>query len=133
VQSLREVQRRAIVGARLEVVAQTRRPDLVGTVRTITRVGPDRSYGFVSSHTGDEEHTGLWPSAFEVYFRDGDTFEYVLPPPARYCIIRLRFLPPDAPGSEETLGHAAARRPPAKPGRARKDARRGDVAQGTYG
>jgi hypothetical protein len=133
VQSLEEIQRRAVVGARLEVVAQTRRPGLVGTVRTITRIGPDGTYAFVSSHTGDEEHTGIWPHPVEVYFRDPDTFEYVLPKPARYCIIRLRFLPPDAPGGEEAPSRAARLRSPAWASRARRTSRRGAVVQGAPG
>jgi hypothetical protein len=120
VQSLLEIQRRAVVGARLEVVAQTYRRELVGTVRTITKAGRDGTYAFVSSHTGDEEHTGFWPDPFEVYFRDPDTFEYVLPEPARYCIIRLRFLPPDRRGRPRPRGQA----PFAGEGSPRQDGRR---------
>lgn len=129
-QSLLEIQRRAVVGARLEVVAQTYRRELVGTVRTITRVGRDGTYAFVSSHTGDEEHMGFWPNPFEVYFRDPDTFEYVLPAPARYCIIRLRFLPPDGKGAPR---RAARRRSPARAARARTVTGRGAVAEGAPG
>lgn len=133
-QSLEEVRSRAVVGARLEVVAQTRRPSLVGTVRTITRIGPDGTYAFVSSHTGEQEHTARWPSAFEVYFRGADIFEYVLPEPARYCIIRLRFLSPAAPGSEEAPSRAARRRrSPARAGRGREPSRRTAVVQGAPG
>ena len=133
-QSLKEIQSRAVVGARLEVVAQTRRPELVGTVRTITRTGPAGTYAFVSSHTGDEEHTVPWPNPFEVYFRDPDTFEYVLPAPARYCIIRLRFLPSDEPGrSAAAPSPAARRRSPARAGRGRGPARRRAVVQGATG
>ena len=132
-QSLKEIQSRAVVGARLEVVAQTRRPELVGTVRTITRIGPDGTYAFVSSHTGDEEHTNPWPNPFEVYFRGPDTFEYVLPAPARYCIIRLRFLPPAGPGSEAAPSPAASRRSAARAGRGRGPARRRAVVQGATG
>jgi hypothetical protein len=130
VQSLQEIQRRAVVGARLEVVAQTYRRELVGTVRTITRVGRNGTYAFVSSHTGDEEHTGFWPDPFEVYFRDVDTFEYVLPWPARYCIIRLRFLPAE---SKAAPRRAARRRSPARAARASAVTSRGAVAEGAPG
>lgn len=93
-ETLADIRSRAVPGAQLKVIAQTRQPGLVGTIRTITRNLSDCSYGFTSSHTGDEEHTGTWPHAIEVNILDPDTFEYVLPEPARYCIIRLRFVPP---------------------------------------
>jgi hypothetical protein len=94
VETLADIKNRAAVGARLTVIAQTRQPELVGTTRTITRVLPDGTYRFTSSHTGDEEHTGIWPHPIEVNILDDRTFEYVLPRPARYCIIRLRFEQP---------------------------------------
>lgn len=91
-ETLADVRRRAVPGAQLEVIEQTRLPGLVGTIRTITRIHSDGSYGFTSSHTGDVEHTGTWPHPIEVNILNGDTFEYVLPRPARYSIIRLRFV-----------------------------------------
>ena len=89
--TLADIKRRATVGARLEVIEQTKRPVLVGTVRTITKVRSDRSYDFTSSNTGDETYCGTWPKASEVRIIDADTFEYNLRP-SRECIIRLRFV-----------------------------------------
>ena len=92
--TLADIRRRATEGARLEVVGQTKRPVLVGTVRTITnpRSLSARSYEFTSSHTDGTTHVGTWPKAGETRIIDGDTFEYELRPGPG--VIRLRFLPP---------------------------------------
>lgn len=100
--TLADIKRRAIVGARLEVIGQTKRPVLVGTVRTIieseicSRRGtrpPEqrRCYDFTSSNTGDEAYCGMWPKASRTRIIDADTFEYDLQPGPG--VIQLRFLP----------------------------------------
>lgn len=88
-----DIKRRATAGTRLEVLAQTKRPVLVGTIRTVTnpRSLSTRSYEFTSDHTGDETYVGTWPKASEVRIIDADTFEYDLHPGPG--VIRLRFLP----------------------------------------
>jgi hypothetical protein len=91
--TLADIRRRAAKGTRLEVVAQTRRPVLVGTVRTITnaRSLSARSYEFTSSHAAGKTYVGTWPKASEVRIIGADTFEYDLKPGPG--TIRLRFLP----------------------------------------
>ena len=89
--TLADIKRRATVGARLEVIEQTKRPVLVGTVRTITKVCSASNYDFTSSHTGDETYNTTWPTARDVRIIDADTFEYDLPRLAKGHIIRLRF------------------------------------------
>jgi hypothetical protein len=91
VRTLADIKRRATTGTQLEVVGQTKRPALVGTVRTITdaRSLSARSYEFTSSHTGDETYVGTWPKASDTRIIDADTFEYDLRPGPG--VIRLRF------------------------------------------
>jgi hypothetical protein len=104
--TLADIKRRAAVGTRLEVVAQTNRPVLVGTVRTIiespvcskrsTRPAEQRRcYDWTGDNTETEgEHCTLWPKASATRIIDADTFEYDLPRPAKSgSVIRLRFLP----------------------------------------
>ena len=93
--TLAGIRRRATAGTRLEVVAQTKRPELVGTVRTITnpRSLSSRSYEFTSSHRPGEEFIGSWPKASEIRIIDQDTFEYdIHPGPRGPGVVRLRFL-----------------------------------------
>lgn len=99
--TLADIKRRAVIGARLEVIEQTRRPVLVGTVRTIME-GPahrieagsaDRRCYDWADEAGEHYCTN-WPKAASVRVIDADTFEYDLPhpcPPGN--VIRLRFLP----------------------------------------
>jgi hypothetical protein len=100
--TLADIKRRTTPGTRLEVVEQTKRPVLVGTVRTIiesqvcsrhnTRLPEQRRcYDFTSSNTGDETYCATWSKASETRIIDADTFEYDLHPGPG--IIRLRFLP----------------------------------------
>jgi hypothetical protein len=100
--TLADIKRRATAGTRLEVIGQTRRPDLVGTVRTIVEGSAHRSapgsvsrqcYDFTSSHTGEERYCTPWPKAANVRILDADTFEYDLRHPARGNTVRLRFVP----------------------------------------
>lgn len=88
--TLADIKRRAVTGTRLEVVAQTVRPELVGTVRTIIQVHSAR-YRFTSSHTGGQVNWGDWPKASQARIIDADTFEYDIPQGPG--VIRLRFLP----------------------------------------
>ena len=93
-ETLADIKRRATPGTRLEVVEQTKRPVLVGTVRTIMHATTGPRYKFTSSDgagTAVEEYHGTWPKAWEIRFIDADTFEYDLHPGPG--IIRLRFLP----------------------------------------
>jgi hypothetical protein len=101
--TLADIKRRATPGTRLEVVEQTKRPVLVGTVRTIidssacsrhgTRPAKQRRcYDFTSSNTGAEVYCATWPTAARTRIIDADTFEYDLQPGPGS--IRLRFLPP---------------------------------------
>lgn len=104
--TLADIKRRAVKGARLLVVEQTRRPVLVGTVRTITDDDPvcsrhgtrppeqRRCYDWTGDTPETEGgHCTNWPKASEVTFIDADTFEYpVKPGPGT---IRLRFLAGD--------------------------------------
>lgn len=92
--TLADIKRRATEGTRLEVVEQTKRPVLVGTVRTMlgscSKSG--RCYDFTSSNTGDEHYCTVWPKASAVRVIDADTFEYDLPHPGKGHVIRLRFI-----------------------------------------
>jgi hypothetical protein len=90
--TLAGIRRRATAGARLEVIAQTRRPELVGTIRTITdpRSPSSRGYVFSSSHA-PAPYIGTWPKASEIRVIDEDTFEYDIHPGPG--VVRLRFLP----------------------------------------
>jgi hypothetical protein len=95
VKTLADIRRRAVTGARLEVIEQTKYPELVGTVRTIEHATSGPSYKF----TSDDDplcvvYRATWPKAGEVRIIDGDTFEYDLRRGAG--VIRLRFLPPVA-------------------------------------
>jgi hypothetical protein len=95
VKTLADVRRRAVEGARLEVIEQTKRPVLIGTVRTITHATSGPRYTFTSSNgpgTPEEEYHGTWPKAVETRIIDDDTFEYDIKPGPG--VIRLRFLPP---------------------------------------
>ena len=89
--TLADIRRRATEGTRLEVVAQTRRPVLVGTVRTIKHSTSGPRYTFTSSNDPGEEYHGTWPKAGETRIIDADTFEYDIKPGPG--VIRLRFLP----------------------------------------
>ncbi len=91
--TLADIKRRAVAGTRLEVIEQTKRPALIGTVRTITdsRTPSSSLYEFTSDHNGNgETYIGTWPKASTVTFIDADTFEYPLKPGPG--TIRLRFL-----------------------------------------
>ena len=88
--TLADIRRRAVEGARLEVVEQTRRPVLVGTVRTIVGACSARCYDWTDSD--GERYCTRWPLARELRILDTDTFEYDLPHPSKGCIIRLRFV-----------------------------------------
>jgi hypothetical protein len=92
--TLADIKRRATEGTRLEVVAQTKRPVLVGTVRTVTRSTPTYWY-FTTDAEGYDDGTELsqpWPKARNARIIDANSFEYDLPHPAKGCVIRLRFL-----------------------------------------
>jgi hypothetical protein len=97
--TMASIRRRAVKDTRLEVVGQTKRPELVGTIRTITnpRSLSSRLYEFTSDHTADTLHVGGWPKASEVRIIDADTFEYDIHPGPG--IVRLRFLPADSPAA----------------------------------
>lgn len=90
--TLADIRRRATEGARLEVLEQTRRPALVGTVRTILGACSSSCYDWTSSHTGDERYCTRWPKARDTRILDADTFEYDLPHPAKGHVIRMRFM-----------------------------------------
>lgn len=92
--TLADIRRRAVAGTRLEVIEQTKRPVLIGTVRTITRVTDTRWY-FTTNAAGYDDGTELdqpWPKARDMRIIDADTFEYDLPHPAKGHVIRIRFL-----------------------------------------
>ncbi len=89
--TLADIRRRATEGTRLEVVGQTKRPELVGTVRTIAHATTGPRYTFTSDHTDGETYHGTWPKAGETRIIDADTFEYDIKPGPG--VIRLRFLP----------------------------------------
>ena len=89
--TLADIRRRAAEGARLEVIGQTRRPELVGTVRTIVHATTGPRYTFTSDHADGELYHGTWPKAAEARIIDADTFEYDIKPGPG--VIRLRFLP----------------------------------------
>jgi hypothetical protein len=105
--TLADIRRRAAEGARLEVVEQTKRPVLVGTIRTISdnavcsrhgdRPAGDvrrRCYDWTGNTTETEgNHCTSWPKASQTRILDADTFEYDLPPASKGGHIRLRFLP----------------------------------------
>jgi hypothetical protein len=106
--TLADIKRRAVAGARLEVVEQTRRPVLVGTVRTITEPGPAHKPGVAPADrrcydwadADGERYCTNWPKARDVAIIDADTFEYRLPRRglgAQDDTIRLRFLPAEDP------------------------------------
>lgn len=90
--TLADVKRRAVPGTRLEVTEQTKRPALVGTMRTITRITATRWY-FTTDAEGFDgtELDQPWPKARDTRIIDADTFEYPLKPGPGS--IRLRFLP----------------------------------------
>lgn len=102
--TLADIKRRAIAGTRLEVIEQTTRPALIGTIRTITddavcsRHGKQpagdvtrRCYDWVGDTAETEgRYCTRWPKASQTRIVDADTFEYDLPSKGR--IIRLRFL-----------------------------------------
>jgi hypothetical protein len=108
--TMASIRRRAVKGTRLEVVAQTKRPVLVGTIRTITnpRSLSSRLYEFTSDHTADTLHVGGWPKASEVRIIDADTFEYDIHPGPG--IVRLRFLPAETYGPMRTDDRLDTRR-----------------------
>lgn len=94
--TLADIRRRATVGTRLQVIEQTKRPVLVGSVRTITQASSGQVYKFTSNDadsSSDDEYRGEWPKASTVRIIDADTFEYDLPHPGNGHTIRLRFLP----------------------------------------
>ncbi len=122
--TLADVRRRAIAGTRLEVIAQTKRPVLVGTVRTIAnpRSLSARTYEFTSDHAPGETYVGTWPKAGETRIIDADTFEYDLHPGPG--VIRLRFLQSRPVRVTELSGPARDDRPRGtydKPESLRKD------------
>ena len=103
--TLADIKRRAKPGARLQVIEQTRRPVLAGTIRTITGAHSARCYDWTSDErTGpddDGERCTPWPKASETRIIDPDTFEYDLRASgARGHTIRLRFLPPESTSLE---------------------------------
>lgn len=101
--TLADIKRRAVPGARLEVIAQTKRPVLVGTTRIVTKSTPNRWY-FTTDAEGFNDGSELdqpWPKARDTRIIDGDAFEYDLRGPARGHTIRLRFLPAATPARPE--------------------------------
>jgi hypothetical protein len=88
--TLADIKRRMTPGTQLEVVEQTKRPVLVGTVRAVVSASAS-NLTFTSDHTADEEYIQAWPKARDVQIIDADTFEYELRPGPG--TIRLRFLP----------------------------------------
>jgi hypothetical protein len=86
--TLADIKRRMVPGTRLEVTGQTKRPELVGSVRTVVdRNGT--SWRFTTDRTGDDEHFQAWPKAAKVRILDADTYEYDY---AADCTVALRFL-----------------------------------------
>jgi len=101
VKTLADIRRRAVEGARLEVTGQTKRPELVGTVRTIAHATSGPRYTFTSDHDPlCAVYHGTWPKAGETRIIDADTFEYDLHPGPG--VIRLRFL---SAGENTLSGH----------------------------
>jgi hypothetical protein len=104
--TLADIKRRMTAGTRLEVVEQTKRPVLVGTIRTIAddavcsrhgaRPAGDvqrRCYDWTGNTTETEgSHCTSWPKASQVRILDADTFEYDLPHSNKGHVIRLRFV-----------------------------------------
>lgn len=98
--TLADIKRRAVTGARLLLVAQTGRPELADTIRTIIQVPICSArppvqrpcYDWESDVPGDRYCT-RWPKAGAVRIIDADTFEYDLRHPSKGGVIRLRFLP----------------------------------------
>jgi hypothetical protein len=92
--TLADIKRRAVVGAQLEVVGQTKRPVLIGTKRAITR-STGTHWHFTTDAEGYNDGAELdqpWPKARDTRIIDADTFEYDL---RNGHVIRLRFLPDD--------------------------------------
>ena len=91
--TLADIKRRVRPGTRLEVVEQTKRPVLVGTIRTVIRASSSNLV-FTSDNTGGEEYHQVWPKAAEVRVVDADTYEWDMRGPGNQGHhVRLRFLP----------------------------------------
>lgn len=93
--TLADVKRRMAPGVQLEVLEQTRRPELIGTVRTIVS-SSSSNLVFTSSNTGSDEYHQAWPKARDVRILDADTYEIDLRGPGMTDVtIRLRFIAAD--------------------------------------
>lgn len=91
--TLADIKRRMAAGTRLEVLLQTKRPVLAGTVRTVVSATAS-NLTFTSSNTGTEEYIQAWPKARDIHILDADTYEANLRGPGMSGhVIRLRFLP----------------------------------------
>ena len=86
--TLADIKRRMVPGTRLEVTGQTKRPVLIGTVRTVVAANGS-SWTFTTDATGDDEHIQAWPKARSVRILDADAFEYDY---MRDCTVTLRFV-----------------------------------------
>ena len=89
--TLADVKRRMTEGTQYEVIEQTKRPVLVGTVRTVVRTGASR-VEFTSSHTDDEVYNQAWPKARDIRIMDAHTYEVALRGPGMDGhVARFRF------------------------------------------
>jgi hypothetical protein len=89
--TLTDIKRRLAPGVVLECIGQTRRPELVGTRRTVVKV---QGNGYCFNLDTGAESWMFWPKAAHVRVLDADTFEVDLASGGRvHGVVTLRFVP----------------------------------------